>query len=52
MIAAIRIMIGLVFMIAGIAAIIDRNLVDEAPWLLATAAAAIGVLAVASALRR
>jgi len=50
--AAIRIVIGLVFMIAGIAAITDHNLVDEAWWLLATAAATIGVLALASALRR
>ena len=49
---AIRIVIGLVFMIAGVAAITDRNLIDGAWWLLAAAAAIIGVLAVAWALRR
>ena len=49
--AAVRIVIGLVFVIAGLVAITDRDLTDGAWWLLATAAGVIGVVALTAAFR-
>ena len=49
--AVVRIIIGVVFVIAGSVAIADRSLDDGAWWLVAAAAAIVGVLGVVSALR-
>lgn len=48
---ALRIVIGLVFVIAGAVTIADRDVVDGAWWLLAVAAGITGVLAIAGAVR-
>lgn len=49
---ALRVVVGLVFVIAGAVTIADRDVIEGAWWLLAVAAAIVGVLAIGSALRR
>ena len=49
--AVVRIIVGLVFVVAGSVAIFDRDLDEGAWWLLAAAAVIAGVLGLISALR-